>query len=271
MKLTTDSYEKLSIAIKRTDLNFWYASPELWCCQDYDLFFDGVRLMNKNDILLIPPLVKGRLDEELQAHYKQVGSCDILFAPHNIEESINPMLWSGFKREIIDQNYINSTEKVFDLRGNKLKKLRNNVRNFGRLLESRPLRLSDIPRAVELCEKYHFISSEFDDIGYNTKILSNLDGFNLIHRGYWEDGEMVAFNVGAPLSHDTASFLISKSRHDIKYLVDYVRHDFHVDCFARGFAFVNDGSDLDSEGLAQLKRKFAPVNILPVYSLEWEG
>jgi len=269
MKLTHNTYEQLSAAIKRTNLNYWYASPELWCCQDYDLFFDGVRLFNEEGTLLIPPLVEGRIDEALQTHFKKSGCADILFAPHDIKDYIHPLVWSGFKVEIIDQNYVNSTERVVGLQGHQLKKLRNNVRNFGRELVNKPMTLSDIPRAVELCEKYHCQSKEFDDIEYNTTILENLKRFDLIQRGYWEGDEMVAFNVGAPLSPTTASFLISKSRHDIKYLVDYVRHDFHVDCFSRGFAFVNDGSDLESEGLAQLKRKFAPVEILPVYSLEW--
>jgi len=271
MKLTVEIYKQLSAALKEAELDFWYSSPELWCCQDYDINFDGWRLTNEEGLLLVPPILKGRIDEALQRHYKTFGELEILFAPHNISTKIHPLVFQGFNIEQIDNNYINSTEKVVGLHGGKLKKLRNNVRNFGLELEVKPLSLSDLPRAIELCEKYHSQSDEFDDIAYNTKILKNMTQFNLYHRGYWLDGEMVAFNVGAPLSYSTVSFLISKSVHTIKYLVDYVRWDFHRQVLDIGFPFVNDGSDLDSEGLAQLKRKFAPEAILPVYSLEWEG
>lgn len=269
MKVTFDTYQQLSKHLKLVGFDYWYGSPELWCCQDYDLFYNKLSLTNEDNDFLIPPVMDGDITGVLNNHLRSWGTCDILFAPHYIERLIHPMVFKSYKVEQVDNNYVNHAEKVVNLRGNQLKKLRNNVRNFGRELTNRPLALSDIPDAIALCEKYNCQSKEFDDVAYNTKILKNLMKFDLIHRGYWEDGEMVAFNIGAPLSRNTASFIISKSRHDIKYLVDYVRHDFHADCFVRGYLFVNDGSDLDSEGLAQLKRKFAPVNILPVYSLEW--
>jgi len=270
MELEAAHYPLLSADMKSAGYDFWYGSPELWLCQDYPVYYDNRRLMNEDGVLLIPPLTDRPLIETLTSHLKERGECDILFAPHYIEQLIHPMVLQQFKVEQVDNNYINSTERVLELRGNKLKKLRNNVRNFGGEIENRPLTTSDLPDCIELCEVYHSQSNDFDDVAYNTKILKNITRFNLIHRGYWEEGELVAFNVGAPLSRSTASFIISKSRHGIKYLVDYVRHDFHVDCHVRGFSFVNDGSDLDSEGLAQLKRKFAPVAILPVYSLEWQ-
>ena len=272
IEIEAKHYPLLSKDMERSAYEYWYGSPELWCCQDYPIFYDNFRLMNEDSVLLIPPLVQEQhLTMSLNEHCKRMKGCDILFAPHYIEHIIHPLVFRSFKVEQVDNNYINSTEKVLGLRGNKFKKLRNNVNNFGRELVNRPLSRSDIPLAIELCEKYRFQSKEFNDLDYNTKMLQNLARFDLIHRGYWEGDEMVAFNIGAPLSKTTVSFIISKSKHDIKYLVDYVRHDFHADCFVRGYSFVNDGGDLDSEGLAQLKRKFAPVDILPVYSMEWKG
>ena len=270
-QLKPEHYHQLSEKLKAQGFEFWYSSPELWCCQDYPILFDGVRLLTEDEELLIPPIANGNLTMALQDHLKKVGHCCIQFAPHNISKIINPLVFKGFNIEQVDNNYINSTERVMELRGNKLKKLRNNVHNFKTSLVSKPLTVKDIPKAVELCYKYQSQSTEFSDIEYNTKILKHMNHFDLMKIGYWQEEELVAFNVGAPLSSTTASFIISKSRHDIKYLVDYARYDFHRLAHEHGFSFVNDGSDLDSEGLAQLKRKFAPVAILPVYDMEWIG
>lgn len=269
-QLLPKHYTSLSNDLKVHGFDFYYNSPELWCCQDYPIYFDWFRLMNQEGILLIPPLGKSNYTHLIQNHLAEIGECIIIFAPHNIKDLIHPLIFNRFRVEQTDNNYINSTDFVVRLQGNRLKKLRNNVNNFKLKLEARPLTKQDLPKAVELCRKYHFQSSEYDDVSLNTKILENLETFNLIQRGYWLDGELVAFNVGAPLYSTTASFLISKSKHDIKYLVDYVRYDFHRQALEKSFVFVNDGSDLDSEGLKQLKKKFAPISVLPVYSMEWK-
>lgn len=270
-ELGVNQYARLTGDLRGAGFDYWYSSPELWVCQDYPIIYDQWRLMNENGVLLIPPLKRGKLDYFLNKHIEEVGYCDILFAPHNIEKLIHPPLFNKFEVEQTDNNYINSTELVHNLKGNKLKKLRNNVNNFKESIEVRPLALEDVPAAIKLVEKYHGVNPDFDDIAYNTKILDSMIRFKVIRIGYWLDGEMVAFNIGAPLSSLTMAFLISKSRHDIKYLVDYVRWDFHAFCYGMKYVFVNDGSDLDSKGLAQLKKKFAPVSIQSVYGLEWKG
>lgn len=268
-ELTTAHYPQLSEALIRHGFDYWYGSPELWCCQDYKVLFDGVRLLNEDGCLLIPPMNRKNMTSILNLHLREIGFCDILFAPHYIEQYIHPLVFKQFKVEQVDNNYINDTQLVLELKGNKLKKLRNNVNNFKEVLRCKDLTHADLPQAIRLCEKYHNQSEEFDDVAYNTRILENLRAFNLIRRGYWLGEELVAFNIGAPLSSTSVSFIISKSRHDIKYLVDFVRHDFHRLCYELGYKTVNDGSDLNSEGLTRLKKKFAPVAIQPVYSMEW--
>jgi hypothetical protein len=266
------AYTELSGKLSLSGYNFWYASPELWSCQDYKVLLEGNFLINEERMLLVPPLVDGNITLALNDFLRKEGQCEILFAPHDISKRIHPAVFKCFEAELVDKNYVNDTMKVHLLQGNALKKLRNNVNNFAFKddIVAAPLDSSALPRAIELCNKYHFVSSEFDDIQYNASILANIGRFNLIHRGYWLDGELVAFNIGAPLSGTTASFLISKSKHDIKYLVDFVRWDFHNQALGEGYYQVNDGSDLDSEGLSQLKRKFAPIEIQPVYSLRWQ-
>jgi len=266
-------YTELSRKLRDAGYNFWYGSAELWSCQDYSVILEGNNLINEERVLLIPPLISGNITHALSQFLKKEGSCEIMFAPHDISERIHPLVFKLFEIEQVDNNYINDTMKVQALSGNGLKKLRNNVNNFTLKddITALPLEEEHLQEAIELCNKYHFQSDEYDDIDYNATIIGNLRVFNLFHRGYWLDGKLIAFNVGAPLSQSTATFLISKSRHDIKYLVDYVRWDFHCQALEQGFKFVNDGSDLDSEGLAQLKRKFAPISVDPVYSLRWVG
>lgn len=273
MEVMPLEYSDYSRKLREAQYDFWYSSPELWSCQDYKVYFDGKFLTNEERMLLVPPLVSGNITLALNEFLLKYKSCEILFSPHNISERIHPAVFKLFEVEQVDNNYINDTLKVITLQGNALKKLRNNVNNFEFKddIVIAPLDKSALPKAIELCNKYHFVSDEFDDIQYNTEILTNIDVFNLLHRGYWLDGELVAFNIGAQLFQSTASFLISKSRHDIKYLVDFVRWDFHNQAFEEGYSRVNDGSDLDSEGLAQLKRKFAPIEIQPVYSMRWIG
>ena len=64
------------------------------------------------------------------------------------------------------------------------------------------------------------------------------------------------------------AYLVNKVDTQTKYLVDYMRWRFHMDAKVMRYRYVNDGSDLDSDGLRQLKRKFAPIDVIKLNS--WE-
>jgi len=274
MDLRPEHFPAFAKDLRESKMLHSYACPELWLCQDYPVIYQHATrlLLNEHGELLLPPLLDGDWTEALKQHRKSYPDTPIRFAPHDISERA-PKLWE-MELEEVDNNYLNSTEVVVGLRGNKLKVLRHNVNQMLKVVEAesivrRPLVASDIEQAIELCQQYRSQATEVDDFGYNQKMLENLFNFHFVHQGYFRDGEMIAFNIGAPISEKVMGFLVSKSSHQEKYLVDYVRWDFHVLARSLRYCFVNDGSDLDSEGLAQLKRKFAPISVLPVFEVWW--
>lgn len=275
-KISVEHYKELSQALSSSSISTWYNSPELWICQDYDVYWDGKTLFNDEGIMLIPPAIEDRtiLMNYFMEMKEKLGSIVILFAPSDIKQKY-PYSYSPFEEEVYDVNYVNSVRTTLGLQGNKLKTLRKNLHKFeswvkGKDFTTKPLTKDLVPKAIELCEKYHYVDDEYDDLSYNTSILMNSDRFNLIHRTYHLDGEMVAINAGSGLNDEVAAFLISKSEHGIKYLVDYVRWDFHRQVKSLGYTHVNDGSDLGNDGLKQLKKKFNPVRIEELKTMVWE-
>jgi len=105
---------------------------------------------------------------------------------------------------------------------------------------------------------------EYND-DYNDKILDLFEfDKDMFAQAFFIDDELVAFNLGAKMNEQVAIYIINKNLPEFKYLVDYSRFEFHNECRIREYWYVNDGSDLDREGLRRLKRKFNPLSLLPI-------
>jgi hypothetical protein len=271
--------KKFNEYLEVAHMNNWYAAPAIFLSQDYPIFYKILKgclcLFLENGHLFVPPIgakenAPGAINEVIQ-YQKEIG------AEHVIEfwdESYTDRCWafkSRFNFEPVDNNYINNIETVLSLKGKKLKVLRHNSRNeeanegvYSKVYI--PKFRDEVKSLFQLTKS----TGEFND-NYNYKILDLIPyDDNIIAEVYFKlpSKRVIAINVGQRLTPTVMNYLINKSYPEYKYLVDITRYRFHAIAKSLGYTFMNDGSDLDREGLKRLKKKFAPSKIVTIYRAE---
>jgi len=247
-----------------------FAQPYLmlWKIIDYCLCIFG--RTDDDFFLYVPPLGSGNVSNVVNECFGIIEyegfEAKIMCDYPDFERCIDKDLYVS---KHFDVNYINDTILVTILKGNKFKTLRHNVNKFRIEQSFKYIKFNpDLHtiEAKELIEKYHQQSEDFDDVEYNLNLLSNVSALGLRATVLTIDEQVKGLNVGVHLNDHTMGYLINKVDTSIKYLVDYTRWRFHADAKSLGYRYVNDGSDLDSKGLQRLKKKFAPIAILELYS-----
>jgi hypothetical protein len=79
----------------------------------------------------------------------------------------------------------------------------------------------------------------------------------------------IALNIGLRLGPTVLGHYVGKYDKSYKYLVDASRAVFYKQALEHGYLYINDGSDMDSDGLKQLKNKFDPVKVLSLYETSY--
>ena len=279
--------KSLAKYFNRIDGATWYeALPFIAAHDDLEVaeIMGCVFIHDSEGNLFIPPLIteEGITVEEALAHwFRTFGEFQVLFASEHLKPDLTgffaqselkgkPML----RIDPVDVNYINKVDDVIATEGKGYKKLRQNLRafekewtppaaiptgfSFGWTSDMEILH-EDSVILHDFVEKYSRDDLPYTDKEYNHNLIDLIgEDIGLFGSIYDVRGEPVAFNLGCWLADNTAAFLVSKNVRDIKFLVDFVRYDFHCQCKCLGFSFVNDGSDLDDEGMKRLKKKFAP-------------
>lgn len=78
------------------------------------------------------------------------------------------------------------------------------------------------------------------------------------------EGRVAAFAIAGRMHARLANFFIAKADPDVRGLSEYLRMEVYR--VLAHFDLVNDAGDLGLQGLRQHKRKFRPVELIPVYS-----
>lgn len=174
-----------------------------------------------------------------------------------------------------DVEYLYDPARVAAAPGRPYRDLRKRLRRFGRQVcaRFREMALGDIAACEDLLRhwrrrqgrKHRFLL----DWGYTRAALARYGEFSRQDLQGWcveVEGRVAAFAMGGWLQEDLASFFIAKADPDVWGLSEYLR--WEVCRSLPGYGLVNDAGDLDLPGLRQHKRKFRPVERLPVYTAE---
>lgn len=196
-----------------------------------------------------------RIPEELAASWQEIPGARL--------ES-NPDHW----------DYIYSVPELIELKGNKLHKKKNLLRQFHKSYKAQyvPLDPSRIEQALTLqtewclwrdCEESFTLEKE------NQAILAVfLDWQNLedvFGGGLMIDGNMIAYTVAEPLDQQTLVIHFEKACPTYKGIYQAINQIF-LEREGKGYRYVNREQDLGDSGLRQAKQSYDPVDYLKKYS-----
>ncbi len=189
----------------------------------------------------------------------------------------NPELERHFRIELDPDNgdYIYSTRKLVDLRGNKLNKKRNQVNQFLALYPgyaSQALEKGDLESCFALAEKWCRLRTCLElDFTHETSALKKamhhydeleLQGVRISH-----GKEFVAFSIFSPLSANMADVHFEKFDPEVKGAGQMINWET-AKALVGTYRYVNREQDLGIEGLRQAKRSYGPEYVLSAYFLE---
>jgi len=172
-------------------------------------------------------------------------------------------------------DYIYSTLKLAELRGNKLHKKRNLVNQYLALhpgYSRLPLRREDLDNCFALAEKWCRLRTCVElDFSHETSALKQamlhfdelgLEGVKLV-----DGGALQAFTVYSRLNANMADVHFEKFDPEVKGAGQAINWDT-ARALLPAYKYVNREQDLGIEGLRQAKRSYEPEYLLNAYFLE---
>lgn len=199
----------------------------------------------------------------------------VLVDPDFVKE--NPGLERHFRVELDPGNgdYIYSTRKLAELRGNKLHKKRNQVNQYQSLYPGYsclPLQKADLDACFGLAEKWcRLRTCEALDFTHETSALKqamlhfaelDLQGLKIVHAG-----TLQAFAIWSRLNATMADVHFEKFDPEVKGAGQVINWET-ARALAATYKHVNREQDLGIEGLRQAKRSYEPEYVLNAYFLE---
>ncbi|MHC5034723.1 MAG: phosphatidylglycerol lysyltransferase domain-containing protein [Planctomycetota bacterium] len=226
--------------------------------------------------LFVPPLPfcpeVTRSSFELMNQFNGDRSARVLWADER--DASDFAATGGFEVSLKEKEYMYDPRRVSELQGHEYKDLRKRTRRFQRANDHvwRELRPGDTDGCMELLRKWKRTqgrkSTHLLDMAYTRaaiELYAEFERKDLSGWGVLVDGEVKAFCMGGEMSDTVANFFAAKSDPDIYGLSEFSRW-----CFCREmvrFELINDASDLGLPGLKQFKRKFRPVAMLEVFTV----
>ncbi|MCU0236654.1 MAG: phosphatidylglycerol lysyltransferase domain-containing protein [Acidobacteria bacterium] len=240
---------------------------------------DRLWLYNGNDDLMLMPVGRALDMAGLLAvsdGMRRAGKSGnfVLVDPDFVRE--NPGLGEFFRMEADPDNgdYIYLTQKLVDLKGNKLHKKRNQISQFQALYpghQALPLQKNDLAACFSLAEKWcRLRTCEELDFTHETSALQRamhffeelgLQGVKITHQG-----EFIAFSIFSPLNHNMADVHFEKFDPEVKGSGQVINWET-ARALAGTAKYINREQDLGIEGLRQAKRSYAPEYVLNAYFL----
>ena len=171
------------------------------------------------------------------------------------------------------REYLYDPSKVAEAAGRPYRDLRKKLRRFRR--GSDPHFREMTPEDVTSCEALlrHWRNRQgrkrdfLLDWGYTRSALSNYGRWTSEELQGWcveLTGRIAAFAFAGRMRAGLANFFVAKTDPEVRGLSEFLRMEVYR--ALTGFDLVNDAGDLGIPGLRQHKRKFRPVERIPVYS-----
>jgi hypothetical protein len=199
----------------------------------------------------------------------------VLVDPEFVQE--HPELKKHFKAEADPDNgdYIYLSQKLVDLKGNKLHKKRNQINQFLQQHPDhvvRPLLPSDLGACLGLSKKWCLLRTceELDfahETSALTRALSHFAELELQGVAILLAGELLAFSIFSRLNSNMADVHFEKFDPEVKGIGQVINWET-AKALAGTYKYVNREQDLGIEGLRQAKRSYSPEYVLNAYFLE---
>jgi hypothetical protein len=245
-----------------------------WRLQD-----DRLWIYNGHDDLMLLPVGKPLSLPELVSVSDQLiqsgKSGNFVLVDHDFVAN-NPGLKRFFnlQTDIDNGDYIYSSQKLVNLRGNKLHKKRNLIEQFKDQYPhytSQPLQSSDLPACLALSEKWcqqrNCLELDFvHETSALKKALADFSELELQGIKIMLGEELCAFSIFSPLNGNMADVHFEKFAPDIKGASQVINWET-AKFLAEKYKYINREQDLGIEGLRQAKKSYDPEYIVSAYLL----
>jgi len=246
--------------------NFWMTNEYLHRCGAKLCIEDGVWGVKRNDsnVWLFPPIKDDRII------YDGTYPYEYGFMYHN-KSKIYQTLTQSKNTQEVDRQYIYNPRQFRPDRmtGKKWLSFRRNVRKWPKRNSTSALRYIELFDDVDsdLVEDLLLKWAKGKTL-YDVEVFSDFVLNGRYRWGLYRDGELVGINV----ADYNWSFVVYRCCIDNgePFLQEYLRWLFYTSEFVleqQRDKFVNDGGDLDNEGLRNFKTKLNPIAVLSVLSI----
>lgn len=231
---------------------------------------------NQNIELYLPPFISESGKDSLE-QIREVQT--ILYDRNKVRRS--NILWltdeerlrlgSSFRYLKKQPEYLFSPARVLKLEGSALSNLRYNLKRFSKAYpdaEVTPYHLNDFYECLKLLKHWHSSKAldETSDDFYTLECLRNADLFSapdLVGYTVRIEGKIRAFGFAGEISSQAACLFIAKADPAVRGLNYFLKYEL-IKSFA-DYQWINDASDLGSEGLRKAKESFDPVEQLQIF------
>ena len=174
---------------------------------------------------------------------------------------------------LTSREYLYDPSKVAAAAGRPYRDLRKKLRRFRRGSDPhfREMTAEDVTSCEALLRHWRIRQGRKRDFlldwGYTRSALSNYGRWTSEELQGWcveLTGRIAAFAFAGRMRAGLANFFVAKTDPEVRGLSEYLRMEVYR--ALTGFDLVNDAGDLGIPGLRQHKRKFRPVERIPVYS-----
>ena len=174
---------------------------------------------------------------------------------------------------IKSREYLYDPSKVVAAVGRPYRDLRKRLRRLRREADPnfREMTPADVPACQALLQYWRKRQGRKRDFlldwGYTRSALSMYGHWRSEELQGWcveVEGRIAAFAIAGRMHAGLANFFIAKTDPDVRGLSEYLRTEVYRALM--DYDLVNDAGDLGLPGLRQHKRKFRPVDRIPVYS-----
>lgn len=174
-------------------------------------------------------------------------------------------------------DYIYDINDLADLRGRKFQKKRNHLHRFRDAhpnCVARPLTQADVPAVKAMAEAWfaqRIAVDPLEDFHLERKALKraleNMDALGMEGLLLEENGEILAFTLGSPLSDSTFDIHFEKARLDVEGAYNAINFEFarYLRQKYPALRWLDREDDMGLEGLRKAKLSYCPTMLLEKY------
>lgn len=162
-----------------------------------------------------------------------------------------------------DDEYIYSTPEQIELKGKKLRTVRNHISRVKRDHELRyePFTEENMPLVMKVCDAWVRKSTEnssLQDMTASDLLMNYRDELDVMGVLVWVDEEPYAVVAGFPLSEDIFDMAMAKQVDTLSGLTTFAKYAMYT-TLPEQYTIVNAEEDLGISGLRTLKQQMGPI------------